>query len=668
MRLTYIEPDNVFVFVGRYEDRQVAKDAGFRWDAQNKRWFTAEPKNALRLRQYSDRLALEVFARTIDAAIETSRATDASIDIPAPRGLQYRPFQKAGIAYSLARDATIIADEPGLGKTIQFLGVINTDPGKYAKGLLICPATLRINWKREADKWLVDKRPVYVIEGKNAQWPVAPTDAGPYLIIINYDILAAHRNTLASVEWDIMGCDEAHYLKNPNALRTIAVVGHEKRGEEPVPGLRARKKLFLTGTPIVNRPVEMWPILHYADRSNWKRFMEYAKRYCDAQHNGYGWDFRGASNHEELQRRLRASIMVRRLKADVLAELPPKVRQVIELPHNVPMGKLEKERAEWEKREAVLLELRAAADKAKTANNQDEYKRIIAKLREATKVAFEEMSSIRREAAILKLPYVVAYLREALEDDDSKVVVFAHHHEVIDAIAAAFPKESVVLDGRTSPTDKQAAVDAFQTNPKIRLFIGGILAAGVGITLTASNHVIFAELDWVPGNVTQAEDRCHRIGQLNSVLVQHLVLEGSVDCHIVRKIVEKQENIDRALDRKPAETQPVPIPPAPTPIPTPVTSAQPPIQLWLSKEDKELILRGLQSLAGVCDGARKLDGCGFNKLDAYFGQELASRNRLSDKQAQYGLKLVIKYQRQLPPDWVARYYQMRQAMQTAKAS
>jgi hypothetical protein len=202
---------------------------------------------------------------------------------------------------------------------------------------------------------------------------------------------------------------------------------------------------------------------------------------------------------------------------------------------------------------------------------------------------------------------------------------------------------------------RQANVDRFQTDPTCKVFIGGILAAGVGITLTAASQVVFAELDWVPGNVTQAEDRCHRIGQRDMVNVQHLVLEGSIDARMAAVLVDKQEVLAAALDTERAEVEPVIAPVKEKPAATdrltrPVIEKE---AVLMTEERKVAILQGLQMLAGMCDGARELDGSGFNKLDTRIGQQLAYQDTLTDRQAVLGAKLVNRYRRQLPTALVA---------------
>lgn len=213
---------------------------------------------------------------------------------------------------------------------------------------------------------------------------------------------------------------------------------------------------------------------------------------------------------------------------------------------------------------------------------------------------------------------------------------------------------AVRLYGDTPMEERQAAVDLFQDDLGCQIFVGSITAAGVGITLTASAHVVFAELDWVPGNISQAEDRAHRIGQTDSVLVQHLVFDGSMDATIAKTVVRKQRVIDRALDDKVEQPQLVKTEDKPKATISQPKARPAPNSDNIAEEQVEAIHEGLRSIAGMCDGARKLDGVGFSGSDTDFGHSLAGSPRLSQKQAKYGKKLVRKYRRQLADDILER--------------
>jgi len=266
------------------------------------------------------------------------------------------------------------------------------------------------------------------------------------------------------------------------------------------------------------------------------------------------------------------------------------------------------------------------------------------------------MAQVRHDTAVAKVPQVIEFVTQQVADD-TKVVIFAHHHDVIDALVDAFMGNGVAkLDGRDSATNKQEAIDRFQKDPDCRVFVGNIQAAGIGITLTAASHVIFAELDWVPGNVTQAEDRLHRIGQANSVLVQHLVLEGSIDANIAKTMVSKQAVIDRALDDKTAvvlaQEPTSPLPPATT-----TTATKKAIHAEakkLTQAQIEAVHAALKYLTSLdSDRAQVLNAAGFSKIDSDIGHSLAGTASLTARQAALGKRIVTKYHRQLEPGLVA---------------
>jgi SWI/SNF-related matrix-associated actin-dependent regulator 1 of chromatin subfamily A len=573
-------------------------------------------------------------------AVEASRATSADIDLPRPEGLDYMPFQKAGIRYALAHPNVLIGDEMGLGKTIQAIGIINSDPA-IESAVVICPKSLKLNWKRELTKWLTRPLSIGVVNGKG--WP--ETD----IVILNYEATGKFREQLLARTWGALILDEAHLIKNSKTLRSKNIKGDSKTGMEPI---HATRHIRLTGTPIVNRPAELYNII--SDLANFGSFYSFAKRYCQMHSNGYGWDFSGASNLDELQRKLREKVMVRRLKADVLTELPAKIRQIVEVELDSADMKnaVGAEQSYEDASEERLADLRAAVELSK-AESDEAYKAAVNRLREAEQVDFTEMSRLRHETALAKVPAVIAHIENALEDNEEKVIVMAHHHDVIDALTQALAQFNPVnLTGKENDKQRDAAVYSFQNDPRTRVFIGSIMAAGVGITLTKSHFVVFGELDWVPGNVTQAEDRAHRIGQTETVLIQHIVLSGSLDARMAQTLVNKQAVIDSALDKNhPERKAPVyePKQKAATHEAKPDLLAK--IAVVITDEQITTIHTGLRILAGMdYDGARELNDVGFNKLDTQIGRSLAERMSLTPKQAALGAKLLKKYHRQLPEE------------------
>ena len=559
---TLTEPiDGLFVLQSEYEDRSIPKSAGLRWHAARRCrrkacelcdnelgavWWTRDVLHALELVDYAEpALHVAIVERSGPAGEEraeekrraaramkvkklqrvqtlvASRAHDAKIEAPSPEGREYLPYQRAAIAFGLSRSNTLFADEMGLGKTIEALGVINTD-AEARRVLIVCPASLKLNWARECERWLVDRGEVG-IAGKTF-----PDTAD--IVIINYDILGKWKKELRR-PWDVLVADECHYVKNKDAKRSKALYA-----------LDARRKLFLTGTPILNRPIELWAILNALAPDEFGHFWTFAKRYCKPIKNNFGWEFVGADNVEELHERLRSTIMVRRTKAEVLPDLPPKRRQVIELASEHIAGLIAVETEAWQEHRRRLSELRTVRRKGGGESDAE-----LAAMRAGINAAFGELAKLRQGTALAKVPLVIEHVKNVLEDA-GKIVLFAHHREVIRQLAEPFGDAAVTLTGSDDIASRQAAVDRFQEDPTCTLFIGSITAAGFGLTLTAAAHVIFAELDWVPARLTQAEDRTHRIGQEDSVLVQHLVLQDSLDARMVGTLLEKQRVIDKVVD------------------------------------------------------------------------------------------------------------------------
>jgi SWI/SNF-related matrix-associated actin-dependent regulator 1 of chromatin subfamily A len=509
------------------EAKDIVKNAGFRFSGPpEKVWYTLDAAVAARL----DPVTAEAAVAQANRTIAMSRARTASISVPVPDHLRYRGYQLAGIAYAQERQNTLLADEMGLGKTIQAIGVINGNPN-IRKVLVVCPATLKQNWENELKDWLVTPRSIAIVKGQ-VNWPTSD------IVIVNYDILLKWRDAIDAVDWDLLVVDEAHFIKNSKALRTKLVLGNGTR----LPPIKAKQKLFLTGTPIVNKPVELWPLVHALDPEDLGlNFWTFTKRYCNAHQTNLGhWDFSGHSNTEELQQRLRSKFMIRRLKADV-EDLPAKQRQIIKLtPDRAARAAIAAERAAFER----FMQRRgdSGLDYANAVRGLD-----------SPSIRFEEIARERHETAVRKVPQVIAHLRECLAEG-SPVVVFVHHHDVAHRIKEAFPTAAVVT-GEIPQAQRTREITRFQSDirarggdPDCKLFIGSIMVAGLGITLTAASHVVFAELDWVPGNVSQAEDRCHRIGQRNAVLIQHLVFDGSIDARMAEVIINKQAVIDAAVD------------------------------------------------------------------------------------------------------------------------
>jgi SNF2 family DNA or RNA helicase len=610
---------------------------GLKWKSQTEYefvWWQELPKGIVQERQQS---------------VEASRATNANVEIPKPDGLDYLPFQKAGIAFAKESAGCLIADEMGLGKTVEAIGVINSDEA-IKKVLVICPRNLKLNWQREMQKWIVRPMTIGLADTKN--WP--STD----IVIIHYDALGKHKAGPLNGPWDLLIVDEAHWCKNRKAQRTQHIVGYKHGKKETefdaIPPITAKRRLFLTGTPICNRPIELWTLVNYLRPDVFDNWWRFARRFCGMVEGKWGIDVGGSSNLPELQELLRGRrVMVRRMKADVLKELPPKRRQVVVLESDDYGDVLRAERDTLARHEELIVRLEAKAEIAKADKDALVYAAAVAELQTAAKVSFEQIALVRHETALAKLPAVKEFITELMESK-SKLVLFGHHRDVIDQLFSAFKELNPVrVYGGMKPEEVQAAVDRFQKDEDCHMFIGGIMAAGVGITLTAASDVVFAELDWVPGNLSQCEDRCHRIGQTDSVNVYHLVLDGSIDQRMAHELVSKQSVIDRALDRMVTVEKTSPI--------TPFTGQKVKVTrddidrlaAEMTQDRIEAIHSGLRMLAGKCDGASHRDDSGFSKVDVAIGHSLAEQMILTDRQAVIGARLCNKYRRQLPESLVA---------------
>jgi len=486
--------------------------------------------------------------------------------------LHYLPFQEEGIAFCLARQNALIADEMGTGKTIQALGLVNADPA-IRRVLVICPATLKTNWAYEARRWLVRPFDVVIVDG-----PVPPD--GNLLAITNYEqVRDPMRLSMLMQHWDLLIVDESHRLKNPDAQQTRAICGVPPRYRKNAYGRwytasagqrglvhAASRRIFLTGTPVLNRPAELYTTLQALDPGRWRSRHQFEVRYCAGHTETIWtkgrvqrsiWRADGASNIEELASILRETIMIRRLKRDVLSQLPPKRRSLVILspPDSVDLSC---ERVLWEKHGLCLRTLHVSLFKASRCPSQEAvqaapddttaYAQAVARLREARRIALTEISRVRHTTALAKAPVVAEWVADIL-DSERKVVVFAHHQDVIAILAERLRDYgAVVLTGETPQKERDGLVERFQTAAGTRVFIGSITAAGVGLTLTAARVAVFAELDWVPANITQAEDRIHRLGQTDPVNVYHLVIDGTIDQRLASLLIAKQELSDRLLD------------------------------------------------------------------------------------------------------------------------
>jgi len=426
------------------------------------------------------------------AIIKDNSVKDVTIDYSK---YSHRPpltHQKEAIQKLVENKKFILADDMGLGKTTSTI-IAALESGSK-KVLIICPATLKINWKREIENY--SDKTVFIAESKNFS-----TESD--FVIINYDIIKNFHDTkkkdesqILASNFDLVIVDEAHYIKNATAQRTKLINDIVKKTE---------RLWLLTGTPMTSRPIDYFNLLSLVDSPVAKNWMAYAIRYCAGYQFKVGnrkvWNVMGSSNLEELRDRT-LGLTLRRLKENVL-DLPDKIITPVYL------------RLKSKQYEEVMGEYYDWYDK-----NPEESKSLT--------VQFSKLTKVRQIIADEKIAQTIE-LAENILEQDKKVIIFCNFTDSLNKITEHFGKAAVKLDGSMSKPERQHSVDEFQDNPKVKVFVGNIKAAGVGITLTSAEAVIMNDLSFLPSDHAQAEDRAYRYGQKNNVLVYYPIFENTIE-------------------------------------------------------------------------------------------------------------------------------------------
>ncbi len=433
-------------------------------------------------------------------------------------------YQREGICFGLENKRIIIGDEPGLGKTLQSIGIVDT--ANAYPCLVICPSSLKINWQREFEKF-TDKSAVVLDNNVRTTWGYLLTMGVHQVAIVNYESLRKF------FVWDIKGgkqfrlkdvvfnpqiqafksiiIDESHRVKDPSAQQTIFTKG-----------LSVGKDwcILLSGTPVVNRPEDLIAQLSIMNRLG--EFGGRAKFIADYCTDPKDKTATPAVPLSVLSKQLYDTCMIRREKAKVLPQLPDKTRV------------------------DLYVEINNANEYYLAANDLAAYlqeytectdSEIRRKMRMEALVKFMTLRSLATKG---KIAQAVDFIRTFL-DSGKKLIVFCSLHEIVDELQKAFPR-AVTVTGRDSSVNKQASVDAFQNNPNVNLIICSIKAAGVGLTLTASSNVAFIELAWTYADCCQCEDRAHRIGQKDNVTCYYLLGRGTID-HTIYSLIHRKKSI-----------------------------------------------------------------------------------------------------------------------------
>jgi SWI/SNF-related matrix-associated actin-dependent regulator 1 of chromatin subfamily A len=406
-----------------------------------------------------------------------------------------RPFQVEGVKeiYKF-RGRALLADEQGLGKTIQALYWI-LKCKKRRPVVIVTPASVKYAWQAEAALHLNMR--VEVISGRRKKRNMTlPGD----IVIINYDILTSWMPALKKAKPEIIIFDECHYIKNTEAQRTKAGLELSEN---------AASVVGLSGTPLTNRPIELWPILYAINPKFFPSYEKYAWRYCKPRFTSWGWFYDGASRTGELNRKLTERCMIRRLKKDVAKELPPKIRKVVpfKLSSYKEYNKARDEFLEW------LKEI--SPSKAKRAK----------KSQALTKIGY-----LMRLTAKLKLPWTTKWIEEWIEcNPGEKLIAFSGHTFVLEHLAKKFGSKAVLINGSVTGTKREASIRRFINNKKVPLLLGNWIAAGVGLNLQVANNVAGLDFPWTPGDLVQAEDRIHRIGQTKQCIIHYLIALNTIE-------------------------------------------------------------------------------------------------------------------------------------------
>lgn len=426
---------------------------------------------------------------------------------------ELHPFQEEGIRliYQM-RGRALLADEMGLGKTIQALAWIRRIP-KRRPVIIITPSSMKYTWQAEAAMHFGMKTDV--LEGHYR--PGRSSRVFGDILILNYEILASWLKFLVALKAQCVIWDEIHYCKNLSAKRTKASIELAKR----IPS-----KIGLSGTPLTNRPIELWSILRILRPDIFPSYQEFAWRYCKPRYTHWGWVFDGAERLKELHRTLR-QCMIRRRKEEVLPELPNKMRKVIKfrLPSYAEYDQAEDHFLSW-----LRTMSPSRANRAKGA------------------AALVKVGYLLRLAAKLKLEWTEKWIDEFfISHPGKKLVAMTMHTFIIDHLSQRFPN-AVIVDGRVTGRKRTDTVRQFQSNRRINLFLGNWRAAGIGITLTASQDIIALDLPWTPGDLLQGEDRIHRIGQKEKVTVYYLIALRTIEEKLIRILQKKSDVLDAILN------------------------------------------------------------------------------------------------------------------------
>jgi len=530
--------------------RSVKQIPSVTWDKKSGAWrapLTAINEAIQWAERFDKNVAPEVMVRAkeINAHLielnEASRAVHAEVKI-GETGLEQSllPYQKAGVAYAKRAKRCFIADEMGLGKTLQVIATLELLSSEGGTGaypaVVMCPPNLVLNWKAEYTKWLPSRRVATVMAGKGQkEFPLRP----------DYDVLIVGYSNISYWETQLSGhrayvLDESHYCKTLTAKRT-------KSARKIVASSPSGTPVFcLTGTPVTNRPAEYVAQLEILGKlKDFGGAWGFYRRYCAAFQDRYGqWHLEGSSNLEELNQKLRSVCYIRRTKDQVLPELPPVFHQELTLiGATAPMN----EYAKAEK-DIVYYLVERAKEIARELGLSVHSAAVVARIKAEHAQNLIRLSVLRRLSAKAKMESVIEWVQKRT-DDGAKVVIAAHHRDIVDELANRFG--GLKIQGGMSVEEVEEVKYKFQNDPKAQVITLSIQAAKTGHTLTAAQDIIFVELPWTPADIDQTYSRLHRMGQKGSVTATYALCANTIDEEIYSLIASKRKVVNTAVDGGP---------------------------------------------------------------------------------------------------------------------